>query len=113
MTVRDMVKAAQVEIRDTEDMSSHRAAELLNHLSALLGNVNDEIRKADAEYAVVRMQCIERFGGKVNHGEAASEVTPEYMRKREARDAKELAQSLISALKYTIKSDHEAMRLAR
>jgi hypothetical protein len=112
VTVRDMVKAAQVEIRDTEDMSAHRAAELLNHLSALIGNINDVIRKADAEYAIVRAMCIER-SGKVNLGEAQAEITPEYQRKREARDTKELAQGLISALKYTIKSEHEAMRLAR
>ncbi len=38
----------QREIRETADLQPERAAELLNRLAALLGNINDEIREADA-----------------------------------------------------------------
>jgi uncharacterized protein (DUF1501 family) len=44
ITIRGMVRLIQVEIRDTHDLQPDRAAELLNKLTALLGNLNDEIR---------------------------------------------------------------------
>ena len=44
-TVRDLVRAAQAEMR--ADLQPERARELLLLLSALLGNVNAESREAD------------------------------------------------------------------
>ena len=111
-TVRGMVRLIQVEVRDTSDLQPDRAAELMNRLSALLGNCNDAIREADAAYAEVLLKCLDSDEA-ANRAKIRAETTPEYLRKREARDTKELAVELIRSLKYFVRSKEEEMRLAR
>lgn len=111
MTVREMVKQMQTEIRDT-DVSPMRAAELLTKLTALVGNCNDEIRKADHHYAMILLTCLESDEA-ANRAKIRAETTNEYQRKREARDTKELVVELIRSLKYQLRAAEEEMRLAR
>jgi len=59
VTVRDMVRAFQREIRETPDLLPDRAADILTQLCSLLGNCNDEIRAADAAFAAVLLQHLE------------------------------------------------------
>jgi len=107
-----MVRLMQVEIRDTADLQPDRAAELLNRLTALLGNVNDQIREADIAYAGVLLRHLDGEEA-ANRAKIRAETTPEYQRKREARDTKELAVELCRSLKYYLKSKQEEMRLTR
>ncbi len=110
-TIRDMVKAMQVEIRDT-DLQPDRAAELLTKMTALIGNCNDEIRQADQLYSHCLLKCLQ-MESKANRAKILAEVSPEYQRKREARDTKELVVEMIGSLKYLLRSKQEEMRLAR
>lgn len=111
VSVRDLVKKMQKEIRDT-DLQPDRAAELLVKLSALIGNTNDEIREADAEYATVLLSHLESDTA-ANRARIKAETSPAYQRKQEARHLKELVVELVRSLKYLLKSHEEAMRLAR
>ena len=111
MTIRGMVHTFQKEIRDT-DLQPDRAAEVLVKLTALLGNCNDEIREADADYATVLLSFLQSDEA-ANRAKIRAETTPAYQRKREARDTKELVVELVRSLKYLLKSNEEAMRLAR
>ena len=111
MTVRALVKSIQLEIRDGGELLPERAAQLLTHLTALLGNVNDEIRQADMEYAVVLLKCLEGEEA-ANRAKIRAEISPEYQRKREARDTKELTQEMIRSLKYLLRAAEEEMRLS-
>jgi hypothetical protein len=110
-TVRELVKQMQVEIRDT-DLQPDRAAELLGKLTALIGNTNDEIRQADVAYNAVLLTYLDSDEA-ANRARIRAETSPEYLRKREARDTKELVIELVRSLKYILKSNEEAMRLAR
>lgn len=101
----------QREIRDS-DLQPDRAAELLTKLTALLGNVNDEIREADMEYATVLLAHL-RGEEKANRAKIAAETTPAYQRKQEARHLKELAEGMIGGLKYLLRSKESEMRLTR
>jgi hypothetical protein len=101
----------QVEIRET-DLPPDRAAELLTRLTALLGNVNDEIRMADADYALVLLKHLEADEA-ASRAKIRAETSPEYQRKREARDTKELVVELVRSLKYLLRSQAEEMRLTR
>ena len=112
MTVRDLVRAMQREIRETPDLLPDRAAEILNQLCSLLGNVNDEIRAADAVYASVLLSHLEAEE-KANRARIKAETTPEYQRKREARDTKELVVELVRSLKYFLRSKTEELQYAR
>jgi hypothetical protein len=89
-----------------------RAADLLGRLTALLGNCNDEIRVADMEFAVVLLTHLDGEEA-ANRAKIRAETTPEYLRKREARDVKELVVELIRSLKYILKAHEEEMRLRR
>jgi len=105
-----MVKAIQVEVRDA-DLLPTRAAELLMKTTALLGNCQTEIRQADYDYAVVLLACL---GGDeaANRARIRAEISPEFRRKREARDTRELCVELSRSLKYFLKAAAEEMRLS-
>lgn len=111
MTVRALVKAMQLEVA-AGDLVPQRAAELLTQLTALVGYVNDEIRKTDMEYASVLLRHLEGEEA-ANRAKIRAETTPEFLRKREARDTKELVTELIRSLKYYLRSQAEEMRLTR
>ena len=110
MTVRELVKSFQREIANT-DLQPDRAAELLTKLTALIGNVNDEIREADAIYAQHLLQCYQT-SEKANRAKIIAETSPEYDRKRQARDVKELVTEMIGSLKYYLRSKSDEMRLS-
>jgi hypothetical protein len=111
MSVRELVKACQVEMRDT-DIQPERAAVILAKLTALLGNCNAEIREADSAYAVVLLGYLDTEK-KANRARILAETTPAYDRKREARDTKELVVEMVRSLKYCLRAAEEEMRLAR
>ncbi len=112
MTVRDMVRELQVEIRDTPDLLPDRASELMNRLTGLLGNINDEIRDADAGYAVVLLKLLDD-GYPANQARIRAEISPEYRRKQEAKHTKELAVELVRSLKYYLRAKADEMGLTR
>jgi hypothetical protein len=111
-TVRSLVRDIQAEVLETADMTPDRAAELLMKLTALFGNCNAEIRTADAEYAVVLLGAMQTEDA-ASRAKIRAETSPEYMRKREARDTKELVKELSGGLKYYLRSVAEEMRLTR
>ena len=111
MTVRGYIKEIQVEIRESADLQPDRAAELLNRLSSLIGNCNDEIREADAAFAVVLLKHLESEEA-ANRAKIRAETTPEFQRKREARDTRDLAVELMRSLKYFLKVKTEEMRMS-
>jgi hypothetical protein len=110
-SVRALIRSMQAEIRDT-DLQPERAADLLAKLSALLGNLNDEIREADSAYAVVLLDCLSRDEA-ANRAKIRAEISPEYRRKREARDLKELTIELTRSLKYYLKAKQDEYQIAR
>lgn len=112
MTIRALVLSLQQEVRDTADLSPSRAAEILLKLTALLGNVNDEIRLADHGYAIVLLRFLEADEA-ANRAKIRAETSTEYLRRREARDTKELVVELIRSLKYQLRAVEEEMRLSR
>ena len=112
MSVRDLIRQMQVEIRDTPDLQPSRAADLLTKLTALLGNCNDEIREADHAYAVVLLQFLDTNEA-ANRARIRAETSMPFVRKREARDTKELVIELVRSLKYFLKAKEEEMRLSR
>ena len=110
-SVRDRVKRIQVELRQG-DLEPTQAREHLVTLSALYGNVLQEIREADAAYAYVLLAHLES-SEKANRAKIRAETSPEYQRKQEDRDTRELVQEMTRSLKYYLRSQEEELRLAR
>lgn len=111
VTVRDMIRDIQTEVRDS-DLQPGRAAELLAKLTALLGNCLQEIREADHEYAVLLLAYVEK-DGVVSRAKIRAETSPEFLRRQEARDARELVIEMVRSLKDVVRMATEEMRLSR
>jgi hypothetical protein len=112
VTVRELVKGYQREVQQTADLMPDRAAELLMQLSSLLGNCADEIREADAEYAVTLLHFLDTEK-KANRARIRAEISPEYRRKQEARDTKDLVIELTRSLKYYLKAKQDEYAMSR
>lgn len=111
-TVMDMIRDIHRETASPADLAPDRAAELLMMLSSLLSNVNDEIRVADGEYAVTLLHCLDTET-KANRAKIRAEISPEYRRRQEARDVKELATELARSLKYFLRCKSDELQLSR
>lgn len=112
LTVREIVKSYQQEIHKTADLLPDRAAELLMKLSALMGNVLDEIREADSEYAVTLLHYLDSEA-KANRARIRAEISPEFRRKQEARDTEKLVTELTRSLKYYLKAKQDEYAMSR
>lgn len=108
MSIREMILVYQKEILN-KDLQPDRAAEILTEISALLGNINDEIRIADCEYANILLNCLTQET-KANRAKIRAEISPQYERKRIARDMKELAIEIIRSLKYFLRAKEDELR---
>lgn len=111
MTVRELIRQMQIEIRDT-DLQPDRAAELLTKLTALIGNCNDEIRESDMAFNEVLLKHLDADEA-ANRAKIRAQTTPEYLRAREAKDTKELAVELSRSLKYFLRAKTEELQLSR
>ncbi len=112
VSVRGIIKDIQREVRLAGDLLPDRAAELLMTVTSLLGNCADEIREADAAFAAVLLAFLESEEA-ASRAKIRAEITPEYQRKREARDTKELAIELARSLKYFLKAKQDEYQLAK
>ena len=108
-TVRGLVAAIEREVRDTE-LQPARARLLINQLPSLMASCNAEIREADVQYAAVLLRFLDSDEA-ANRATIRAECSPEYRRKREARDTLKLVTELLSVMKHTLRSFTEEIRL--
>jgi hypothetical protein len=111
MTIREIIVGYQNEVK-SDDLLPERAAEIQKSLAALMGNVNDEIRRRDMEYKKVLLKHLETQE-KASHAKIMAETTPEYELMREARDTKELLVEMVRSLKYFLKAKEEEFRMGK
>jgi len=102
MTIRSLIQEYQKEIRDT-DLTPQRAAEIISKLSALLGNVNDEIKNTQIEYNQVLLKYLDSEE-KASRAKIRAEVSPEYQSYLESKNIRELVIEMIRGLKYLVRS---------
>lgn len=111
MSVRDLIEEMRRELRD-EDVAPQRLAEILQRLSALLGNVLQEIRESEAELNSVILKLLDADEA-ANRAMIRAKVTPEYARAREAKDTNTVLLEMIRSVKTILKAQTEEMRLTR
>jgi hypothetical protein len=112
MSIREMVTAARIEMRDSDKLTPGQVRELLARLTSLIGNVNAESREADIAYNVVRDKLREELGSAVA-ARFKADTTDEYRRAREAEDTKEEVIESVRSLKKWLESLDNEMRLSR
>jgi hypothetical protein len=111
MTIREIIKGKQNEILKG-NLLPQRASEILVELSALVGNLNDEITKRDMEYNKILLDYYDQETT-ANRAKIKAGTTPEYEAMRRARNTKDLAIELIRSLKYFLKAFEEEKQTTR
>lgn len=111
MSVRERVREVQKLLR-AGSPTPDQVREALVTVTALLGNVNDELREADHEYKLVLLGCLQGDEA-ANRARIRAEVTPQYVRAREAKDTRDLVVELIRSSKTYLRSLDTEMQLSR
>ncbi len=109
-TLRDMISEYQNELA-TGDLMPERAATILKEISALYGNVLDEVRKRQMEYNRVLKDVYDEEP-KANRAKLKAEITPEFEAYLKARDTDKLTLEMIRALKYFLRAKEQEYREA-
>jgi hypothetical protein len=111
MTVRERIAAIHAAQLKGESTPTE-AAQWLATLGALIGNVLAEIREAEAAYARVYADWLDKEA-KANLAKIRAELTPEFARVREARDTLKQVEQQIGTLKYLLRAYESEERLTR
>jgi hypothetical protein len=109
-SIRDRIKSIQKRVLSGA-FTPALARDNLMQLTALLGNVIEEHREADHEYAVL-LSSIALREKSVSRARIVANTTAQYDRAREAKDTEKLVIEMIRACKVYLKSLDEEMRLA-
>ncbi len=108
MSIREMIASYQSEVL-AGNLLPIRASEILTEVSALLGNINDEITKRDMEYNEYLLKCLETEKS-ANRAKIRAGISEQYKLMRDARNGEKSAVELIRSLKYFLKSKEEEFR---
>lgn len=108
MTIREIIAKHQTEV-SKGNMSPDRAAEILVELSALIGNILDEIQRREVAYNKLLLLSLEEEKS-ANKARIKAEVSEEYGNLRTAKNTYEVTKEMIRALKYLLRAKEEEWR---
>ena len=108
LSLRDRIKEYQNEIL-AGNLQPQRTSEILLDISALLGNINDEITKRVMEYNSILLDLYTEEET-ANRAKIRADITPEYKAMRDAINTEKVAVELIRSLKYRLRTMDEEMR---
>lgn len=111
MTLYERIQAIQSELANGA-LSPDLARESLVKLTALLGNVNGEVRRTDHDYKLVLLGCMKGHKA-ASRAKIEAETSEQYQRAREAADTADLVIEMIRSLKKYMESLSNELRLAR
>lgn len=101
MTIQDQVNSFRNELLNSET-DANRLAEILVQLSALSGNVANEIIEREFEYSKIYNLLI---GSDITAAKAkvTMSATPEYLAYKKAKAVGDMVTQMIGSIKYLIK----------
>jgi hypothetical protein len=110
-TIREIIRDYQNEMLNN-DLLPQRAVEILNSVSALYGNILDQIKDTEIVYNKILLKNYETEKT-ANRAKIKSEISPEYQNYREAINTEKLLKKMISSLNRCIDLKKEEMRNLR
>lgn len=109
-SIREQISRIQRIVRDSTTLPPAQAADLLNQLTGLLGNVLAEVRERELAYRMVYAECRKRLE-KANAAKIEAETSPQYAAWREAEDARTVTKELMISLRASVRLHTEEMRM--
>lgn len=110
-SIREIIKTIQNAILTAKDLSPDMAAEYLNKLSAVYGNVLDEIQVRQLAYNQVLLLAYDTET-KANRAKIKAETDPTYTALMEARNTEKLTLELIRSLKYYLRNKADEYQIS-
>lgn len=107
MTIREQINGYRDEL--LKDLQPDRASEILKEMSALMGNISDEILKNEVAYNKVLLECLKNEKS-ANKAKITADITEEYINLKTARNTEKNATEMIRSLKYFIRQKEEEYR---
>jgi hypothetical protein len=103
MTIRETINEYRNKIRDCSNLGPSEASKYLVELSALTGNVNEELLKVMMDYNYKKSEFLTEIKS-VAKAEVKAQCTEEYRRLQEVKGYRDLIVELIRSLKYFLRS---------
>lgn len=107
-TIREIISQHQTEVAKG-NLQPTRAADILTELSALIGNILDEIQKREVAYNKILLLALD-VEKSANKAKIQAEVSQEYQDFRTAKNTYEVVKEMIRALKYLLRAFEEDFR---
>jgi len=100
MSIRKMIDNYRKEIMDSESLTIDRASQMLVELSALIGNINDEVLDLSQVYSQKQLDIVDKEGMSIAKSNVYMQTTQEWKDLERAKGYKEVTLELIRGLKY-------------
>jgi hypothetical protein len=103
-----MIKEYQSELAKG-NLMPNRAAEILSELSALIGNIGEEITRTEMLYNKFLLKCYDEEKT-ANRAKILAGTSKEFEEMRTARNTKEVCLEMMRGLKYLLRAKEEERR---
>ncbi len=112
MPIREIIEKYRIELTSTKDLTAGRASEILVELSALLGNIVEDIREKDMAY-INSVATLYQMDERPSMVRIKLLTSQQYKDKIEAKDNKTICSALIKSLASYLKIKEEEMKESR
>jgi len=102
-TIRIIIDEKRNEIKKANNLYPQRASEIIVELSALIGNINDELLKRQMAFNEKKMFYLAKIKS-VAKADVEAQCTEEYRQYQEAKGYRELITEMIRGLKYYLRA---------
>jgi hypothetical protein len=113
MNLRELINTKLTRIKDTKDLQVGEASEILVELSALMGNINEEIKNRSDEYNRKLLDIVEQPKMSVAKAQIIIKTTPEWSNLETAKGYKEAMLESCRSIKYFIKCRDSEFEVSR
>lgn len=111
MNLREIINEYRSKLVDAKDLAPVDAAQMLVELTALTGNIHEEIVGRGNQYRIKLADLVEKYGS-VAKAKVIAQASPEYGDLVQATAYLEMASEMIRSLKVFIKSKEEERRFS-
>jgi len=107
MTIREIINDKLNRLKNTQDLQPAEASEILVELSALVGNVNEEIKNRSDAFNRKLLELVEQPKMSVAKAMIVIKTTPEWQELETAKGYKEAMFEAIRSLKYYLRAKQQ------
>ncbi|MCK9370811.1 hypothetical protein M0R04_12955 [Candidatus Dojkabacteria bacterium] len=112
MTIRELINEYRNKLVDASSLSPDVASRTLVELTALIGNLNEEILKRKIAFNDKKLAYMIEIKS-VAKAQVMAETSPEYIAYEEVKMSLDLMKEMIRGLKYYLRSQEDEYKLSK